>query len=207
MDKSKFAVDTYNKIAEIYTDKYFSDLTDTPYIDKFLNQLPRGGKVLDIGCGPGTFSKYLVDKGFAVEGVDLSTEMIKIAKIKVKGASFNIMDMRRLDFGNSFFDGLLVAYSLIHIPSKEIANTLKGFNRVLKIGGLVLIVAQCGESDKTVDEPLMKGEKIFINFFTTQKLTDFLTKAGFNVTYQKEVTMKDPDSLSDSVIYTIARKI
>lgn len=206
MDKSRLVVDTYNKIAYIYTNKYFSDLTDTSYIDKFLNQLPKRGNVLDVGCGPGTFSKYLVQKGFVVAGVDLSEEMIKIAKNKVKEATFKVMDMRRLDFDKGFFDGLLIAYSLIHIPSTEIAHTLKGFKKVLKTGGLIMLIAQSGEPDKIVDEPLLKGEQIFINFFTQQRLSDFLTDSGLEVTYQEEVSMTDADSLSDSVIYTIAKK-
>lgn len=69
MDKSKFAVSTYDKIAEVYTKQYFNDLTDIPYIDKFLAQLPPSTKILDIGCGPGTFSKYLKSKGFSVGGL------------------------------------------------------------------------------------------------------------------------------------------
>lgn len=80
MDKSKFAVDTYNKIAKIYTNKYFEDLVDAPFIDKFLYLVPPEAKILDIGCGPGNFTKYIMEKGYFVEGIDLSKEMLKIAR-------------------------------------------------------------------------------------------------------------------------------
>jgi len=43
VDKNKFIVDTYNKIAQKYTDQYFNDLSDKPYIDKFLNLIPING--------------------------------------------------------------------------------------------------------------------------------------------------------------------
>lgn len=206
MDKSKFAVSTYNKIANKYTQQYFNDLTDAPYVDKFLALLSKSAKVLDIGCGPGTFTKYLLEKGFDVEGIDLSSEMLRIAEEKVPQTKFTQMDMRKLTFEDGSFDGLLVAYSLIHIPSEEISTTLKGFYQILKFGGVALIIVQKGEPDKIVDEPLKEGEKVFINFFTKDRLTKFLTDACFKVEYQEERVMKDSDSLSDKVIYTIARK-
>jgi len=115
MDKNKVAVDTYNKISKIYASKYFNDLADSSYIDDFLKTLKRGSKVLDVGCGPGTFTKYILGKGFNAEGVDLSDEMIDIARNKVPNAAFGKMDMRNLKYGDNIFDGLLVAYSLIHM--------------------------------------------------------------------------------------------
>lgn len=206
MDKSKFAVSTYNKIANIYTQKYFDDLSDAPYIDKFLQYLGKDAKILDVGCGPGTFIQYLLDKGFHVEGIDLSEEMIRIAKQKIPNTVFKVMDMRTLSYDNNTFDGLLIAYSLIHIATDEIEKVLKEFFRVLKSKGIIMTITQKGEPDKIVTEPLKKDEKMFINFFTKQRLFDYLEQAGFNLLYQEETNMQDIESLSDKVIYTIAKK-
>lgn len=153
MDKSRLATSTYDKIADVYTKQYFDDLSDTPYIDRFLDKLKPGSKILDVGCGPGQFTKYMLSKGFEVVGVDLSEEMLSTAKKMVPKGIFKNMDMRVLDFDDMSFDGLLVAYSLIHIPSDDIPKTLKGFTRVLKADGYVEVIAQKGEADKIVDEP------------------------------------------------------
>lgn len=206
MDKSKLAVSTYEKIADIYTKQYFNDLTDTPYIDKFLEKLPDGASILDIGSGPGQFTKYMMDKGFQVIGVDFSNEMLATAQKMVPDGNFQQADMRNLPFGDSEFDGLLVAYSLIHIPSEDIPKTLEGFHKILKPGGYVEIIAQKGEADKVIDEPFMPTEKMFFNFFTKERLAKFLQDAGFEVDYQLETESQDPDSASDKVIYTIAKK-
>ena len=117
------------------------------------------------------------------------------------------MDMRRINYLDNFFDGLLAAYSLIHIPTEEILDTLRGFKKILKPNGSMMIIAQGGEPDKFVDEPLKKGEKIFINFFTKERLSKLVARAGFEIEYQEEIPMQDSDSLSDRVIYTIARKV
>lgn len=206
MDKSRPTVLTYDKIAKKYTERYFDDLSDFPFVDRFLSYLPQGAKILDLGCGPGTFTKYLLKKGFFAEGIDLSFEMLKIAKEKVLGADFRLMDIRRLDYGDGTFDGLLSAYSLIHVPAEEVPGTLEGFYKVLKPEGVLLTITQVGESDRVVDEPLMAGERIFINFFSKEGLSGLLRLAGFEIVYQEQLPSEDPDSLSDSVIYTIAKK-
>lgn len=207
IDKSKLAVNTYEKIAQKYSDQYFNDMVDVPYIDKFLNLLPESGFILDVGSGPGQFAKHMIEKGFKVKGIDFSLEMVKISKEKVQLGDFSQMDMRELNFPDNTFDGLFSAYSLIHIPSEEVLGTLKGFHRVLKSGGYIEIAVQKGEGDKIIDEPFMPSEKMFFNFFTEDRITKYLIKAGFTIVSQEIMGIDDPETMSDKVIYTIAKKL
>lgn len=206
MDKSKLAVDTYEKIAGKYADQYFNDMVDMPYIDKFLTKLPKNAKILDVGSGPGQFAKHMIEKGFKVVGIDYSKEMVAIAKEKVPMVDFHYMDMRQLNFPDSSFDGIFSAYSLIHIPSEEVLTTLKGFHKVLKAGGYIEIAVQKGEADKIIDEPFMPTEKMFFNFFTEERITKYLINAGFEVVSQELMSIDDAETMSDKVIYTIGKK-
>ena len=207
MDKSKFAVAGYDKLGQKYTDLYYHDTSDLGFFNKFITHLPKRAKVLDIGCGQGTFTQHFVKHGFVVEGIDLSTTMIEIAKKKLPQIKFQLMDMRQLSFPENSFGGIFAAYSLIHIPSVEVVDTLKGFKRVLKTGGILGLITQKGEADKIVDEPMQQGEKMFFNFFTKERLQKFLDNAGFKLEYQEEAVLDDTEgSGSDQVIYTIARK-
>lgn len=87
-DRTKIVINTYEKIAEKYAEKYFEDLTDSLYIDKFLKNIVKQGLILDVGSGTGQFSKYMMAKGFRVIGVDLSKNMLSIAKKKVTEGKF-----------------------------------------------------------------------------------------------------------------------
>jgi len=207
VDKSKLAVSTYNKIAGIYSNKYFDDLSDTFYINKFLSILPPKSEILEVGSGPGQFVKYIAEKGFKATGIDLSEKMIEIARKKVPEAKFKVMDMRDMKFKDASFDGLMAPYSLIHIPSDEIHQTLRGFSRVLKPNGKLLVIAQNGEADKVIGEPLKEGEITFVNFFTKERLSKFLIEAGFRIFYVEEKETYDPGTMSNRVIYTIAQKV
>ena len=45
----------------------------------------RGKRVLEVACGTGSHSKILVERGYEVTGVDISDDMLRIARSKVKG--------------------------------------------------------------------------------------------------------------------------
>lgn len=204
---TKYVEDTYNKIAEEYTEEFFADTSDLPLIRMLTKQLNPGAKVIDIGCGPGQFSEYLHSQGFNVVGIDNSDEMIRIAEKKVPTVSFLKMDMRKLDFPEESFDGILAAYSIIHIPTEQIEQVLAQMYRVLKPGGYALFITQVGEPDQVLDEPLARGEKIFMNFFSEERIATFVTKAGFKLVQQKSINQSSNEVLSSTVVGTLAMRV
>lgn len=199
-------IDTYNTIAAVYAEKYFDDTSDFAHIGRFISSVVPQGKILEVGCGAGQFSKYLMSKGFSVLGVDLSESMLELARKKVPGGDFRSMDMRNLTFDDGQFDGIIAPYSLIHIPENAVVSTLKGFTRVLSAHGVLCVLAQRGESDHTVDEPFAPGKKVFFNFFTPQRIRNYLKLAGFTDITIEEVACDDPYSMSDGLLYIHARK-
>ncbi len=199
-------ISTYNKIADIYTDRYFDISPDQPLVDRFLDLLEPEAKILDVGCGPGNFTQYLVSQGFQVEGIDLSEGMLASARGHLPHVPLQNMDLRDLTYPDNSFDGIFSAYSLIHVPAAEINKTLLGFHRVLTENGYLFILAQKGSPDHMADEPLMEGEKTFVNFFYLDQLVNELTKAGFSIKQHVELPLSDPDGLSDSVLFIIAQK-
>ena len=96
MDKTRLTVSTYNKIARRYAELNFDDTSNLLYVDKFLSYLSKNAKILDTGCGAGNLVKYILIKGYECEGIDLSEEMIKIAKDKVPEGKFTLMNMQSL---------------------------------------------------------------------------------------------------------------
>lgn len=178
MDKSKQAVSVYNQIAAMYDNEYGI----SSYIDDFLNLVNKNGRILDVGCGPGKDSHYIASKGFEVVGVDLSEEMIKIAKKNFPRIDFRIMDMRELSFEPNSFDGIFVAFSFIHLPKKEVSGVLIKLYELLKGGGSIYIAVQEDESKEIfLTEPLKSDEKIFLNLFSTEEIKFLIKRAGFSI--------------------------
>lgn len=207
MDKNQAVINAYNENATKYLKEYLTDQSDFPYVDNFLKLIPKTSSILDVGSGPGFFAKYIFDKGFQIIGIDLSQKMIEIAKENFPQINFRLMDMRQLIFPEHSFDAVLCAYSLIHIPTEEIYETLKDFKRVLNKGGYILIITPSGKPDKIISEPLF-GINMFYNLFTKDRIAKVLSSSGFKVISQVEVLNPDIDKqISASIVYTIAQVV
>jgi ubiquinone/menaquinone biosynthesis C-methylase UbiE len=204
INKSNETVKTYNKIAAKYAKKFHKP---SYFLNKFASLLPKNAKILDVGCGPGTDSIYLKRKGLNVEGIDLSRKMVKIARQRFSSIKFKVMDMRSLKYPNSYFDGIVIAFSLIHISNQDIPKTLKELKRVLKNGGVIYFGLQEGKGEKFLETPLDPRYKMFLHFFTIKEFTSLLKRFGFKVIFTARQRPKRKEEFQCNKLFIIARKM
>ena len=108
---------------------------------EILNEINVEGKrILDLGCGDGYYSRYLKSRGAEVVGVDLSENMIKLAKKTAKKDDLDIhfykIDGEHLDFSDDYFDMVLTVVVLQHvIDDNGLSTLLEEISRVLVVGG------------------------------------------------------------------------
>src|SRR5262245_43355036 len=111
------------------------------YVDSLA--LPRGARVLDLGCGAGLVSRQLVERGFQVVGIDVAESMLELARkncadIAAPGqAEFRIGDVGDLDLPEASFD-LIIAMGLIEYLEWD-RWALQQMHRVLRIGGHLIV--------------------------------------------------------------------
>lgn len=96
------------------------------------------GKVLDVACGTGDMAVELLRQGCSVTGVDLSKEMMAIAKRKAPQAEYRLADVERLPFGEASFDAVTCAFGVRNFVHLE--QGLCEMLRVLKPGGRMVIL-------------------------------------------------------------------
>src|ERR1044071_3391209 len=134
--------DSYDHIAEqwhsnfrgqAYVDRVLG------YVDKVLDGLPPGAKVLDLGCGTGNpIARHLVQRGYRVIGIDQSEKMLAIAKQVVPEAEFIHGDMVEIQFTDKF--GAAVAWdSIFHVERKYHSAIYRKLANSLEIGGRLLL--------------------------------------------------------------------
>jgi ubiquinone/menaquinone biosynthesis C-methylase UbiE len=204
MDNSKVAVKIYEKIASAYAKKFNQP---SEHIDDFMASLSGGKKVLDVGCGPGVDAKYLHDKGCNVTGVDLSKNMIDIAKKTIREVDFKVKDMRKMNFPNSSFDGIFIAYSLIHIPKEDVKAVIEKAYNLLKEDGILYVAVQTGESKELfVTEPLDPKEQIFLNIFSKDEIEKNIQRAGFSIIKEFERDVQKPGEFNFTKLFILAHK-
>ncbi len=114
------------------------------------------GNVLDVACGTGDRVVELLKQGCIVTGVDLSEEMLAIAKVKAPTATYMIADAESLPFEDAAFDTVTCAFGVRNLVHLE--QGLKEMLRVLKPGGRMVILELA-----TPDNPLLRP---FYNLYT-----------------------------------------
>jgi len=111
------------------------------YHDFLLQYLPSNcGRTLDIGCGKGTFSRRLAEQSRSVLALDLSPEMIRLARsgsASFANIDFQLADVMSLDLPPGEFDCVASIATLHHLPLRE---ALKKMKAALKPGGILLIL-------------------------------------------------------------------
>ncbi len=105
------------------------------------------GDVLDVACGTGDMVLELKKRGCTVTGIDLSEEMISIAKTKAS-ATYIVGDAEHLPFPDATFDAVTCAFGVRNFVHLE--QGLGEMLRVLKPGGKMVILELATPDSKVV---------------------------------------------------------
>jgi len=169
-----------------------------------------GNLILDAGTGTGRFATWLAKKGFEVIGVDLSHEMLKVAKKKIKTLNIDVSlilaDLQFLPFKPRVFNGCVCINVIDHLS--DISNFLKNVNRVLKNDGYFIfnfsnILSPYLPIALLVnfrEKALFKGGKIRSKWFTFKKICILLRQAGFELKGTRGCMIASPLPFGDKII-------
>ncbi len=101
-----------------------------------MNEEDNLGKLIELGCGTGYFTKTLANKSGNIISTDISEEMLSIAPEKLKGFEFQVMDCQDLKFDEGTFDTVFMGLILLFTDPEKALKESKG---VLRHGGLLII--------------------------------------------------------------------
>jgi ubiquinone/menaquinone biosynthesis C-methylase UbiE len=178
-DYLKKTVETYNKIAKIYSD-YTFNLISQYHLNEFISLLPKKGKILDAGCGSGRDVAYLSEDGFDAIGIDISEGLLKEARKRVKG-KFKKMDITEMKFKDEEFDGIWSCATLYHLKKEDVSKILKDFNKILKKKGVLFINVKEGEGSEVVKKKEYGDLPRYIVYYSLAEILNLVEEAGFKV--------------------------
>ena len=178
---SKSTIRWYDANAETYASNI------EPYIsialaNKFIKLLGKGKKILDAGSAAGRDSHYFFNKGLEVTGVDLSEELIEIARKKCPEIEFIKADFRKLPFEDNFFDGVWAHAALVHMEKiEDIKRALKEFKKVLKKDGILYVYVKTGKKETDIVSDKLSGHKRFFRYYSKEQIEGLIKELNFKI--------------------------
>jgi ubiquinone/menaquinone biosynthesis C-methylase UbiE len=145
-----------------------------------IDRLPAGGRVLDLGCGTGVpTAGMLAETGLDVVGIDVSTEMLALARRNVPTGRFVAMDLMELDGSLGRFDAVCAFFSLLMVRREDVPRALRRVRTVLKPGAVVAIGMVEGDFDY-VPLPFL-GQEVLVTAYPQADLEAAIRAEGLHV--------------------------
>ena len=197
---------SYDTDASGYTQKVRGLLDGQPYLRASLAlfaELVRdagGGPVADVGCGPGYVSSYLHDARVDAFGIDLSPEMIGIARRDYPHLRFEVGTMTDLHLADDSVAGIVAFWSVIHVPDHAVPGVFEQFRRVLQAHGLLLVGFHVGDQTEHTSEGYT-GRPINIDSYHRRpsRMTNWLRDAWFTI--DAELVIGPEEAVPGAVIF------
>jgi 2-polyprenyl-3-methyl-5-hydroxy-6-metoxy-1,4-benzoquinol methylase len=162
-------------------------LMERAYLDRVLEGLKPGAKVLDLGCGAGEpIAKVFIDAGHSVTGVDAADAMLDICRLRWPEGDWICADMRALDLGRRF-DAIVAWDSFFHLGQDDQRAMFARFKAHAAPGAALLFTAGPEAGEALGD---LFGETLYHASLDPAEYRALLAENGFEaVRYVPE----DPD--------------
>ncbi|MCY3912669.1 MAG: class I SAM-dependent methyltransferase [Chloroflexi bacterium] len=145
-----------------------------------LEPLEDGAAVLDVGCGAGVPIARSLAERHRVTGVDVSPEMVRLARRHVPSGDFRCADVMSTTFEPSSFDAVVALYSIFHVPREAQPALFRRLHRWLRLGGYLLCTLS-HHSEPGYTESDFHGVTMYWSNFGLGEYLGTLADSGFVV--------------------------
>lgn len=187
-------VESYDRIVDPYAER---NAEASPHLvgfrDLFAKAVGAGGRVVDLGCGPGRDALALARSALRVTGLDLSSRMLERAAkdqpVLVRA------DLGQPPFRDGSIDGTWAAATLLHVPSEDVPRTLGAWRLLLRPGGTLALSTSLGSDEgwevtphDPSSQPFPSGLRRWFVHHERGPLLAAIAAAGFDVVSASERT-------------------
>lgn len=156
---------------------------------EWLEYLPAGTRLLDLGCGGGRDTGDLDLRGYRVVGVDRTSALLSAGRRRYRSLPLVRADLRQLPFHAMSFDGLWAAASLMHLPKPEARRILADLCKLVRPGGLFAATVTYGMKSRLVTDGWVPGR--YFARWKKDELARVVRRAGWTILELKVVANRE----------------
>lgn len=191
------AADAFDKSAKIYQDKFMDVSLFAGTFNIFCDNIAiNNAAILDIACGPGNISRYLLDRkpDYDVLGIDLSPNMLRLAQNNNPGAKFQLMDCREISNIEKRFEGVMCGFCLPYLTPKEASELIVNVSGLLKSNGVFyLSTMEEDENTKSRFQISSSGDQVYVNYHREDDLARAFRENNFEIMNLTRFSSPDKD--------------
>ena len=209
MDKYEVTFKTWNKIASLYQKKFMDlDLYDDSY-DLFCKEVVKPNPtILEIGCGPGNITKYLLSKrpDFKIDAIDVAPNMLKLAQQNNPTANFEIMDCREIHHLTTKFDAIICGFCLPYLSKEDCEKLITDCYSLLNNDGILYLSALEGDYTKSGFESGSSGDQAYVYYHQGKHIEDQLKNNNFEVFKTIRKSYEKSDKTNQTHVIILSKK-
>lgn len=209
MDHNQHNFNTWNKVAKIYEDKFMKmDLYHETYDFICQSVKKENAAVLEIGCGPGNITKYLLDKrpDFRIHGIDFAPNMIALAQKNNPAASFSVMDARKIANLATKFDAIIAGFCIPYFSHAACGQFILDCKQLLNDSGIVYISFVEGNITQSGLQTNKNGDSVYFNYHELKTLKALLRANTFKEEHTFKVDFEHYENKNETHTILIASK-
>lgn len=209
MDKNQAAVALFDKLADVYQQKYMNVDLYGETLDLFCDNIPKqNAHILELACGPGNITKYLLAKrpDFEILGTDLAQNMIALAVANNPEAKFQLMDCRAIANISTQYDGIMCGFCLPYLTKEEAIQLIADAGKILCEGGMLYISTMEDDYSKSGLQTASTGDQLYMYYHQADYLTRALIENGFTIIHIRHQDYPTTNETKVTDLVLIARR-
>lgn len=210
MNRNTQTLQNWNLLAQAYHDKFMEmDLYNATY-DAFCDMIAKDdARILELGCGPGNITKYLLEQklNYSILATDTAPSMIELGKTNVPKAQFQLLDVRDMLQLNSTFDAILGGFVVPYLNTQETEQFIADSFQMLYDDGVLYF--SCIEKEISYSETQTSSDgkvTMEVNYHEAAHLLKSLEKNQFQLLSVFRIDYPKHNGTSDVHLVIIAQK-
>ncbi len=179
----KAAAQVFDNNAQVYQDKYMDVSLYHDALDRFCAVVKQGCHILEVACGPGNITKYLLSKrpDFHILATDLSPNMLKLAKANNPQVTFQQLDVSDIHSIGKKFDAVVAGFVFPYLSAEEVTQFIDHTAQLLHTGGVLYISTIEDSYENSALQTAPSGDTVYMYYYEEPFLRQTLEENGFNV--------------------------
>ncbi len=191
MDKYQQTIETFNNVAEQYWEKFKDFPLYKNSYDRFCEHLPDTScDLLEVACGPGHVSQYLLRKKPKIEllGIDLAPKMIQLAQKNNPLARYLVLDCRQLSRIEQTFDAIMCGFCLPYISWQDSQALINDMSQLLNSGGKLYLSTTESIKKHELQKSKTSPGAVYLQYHDIDAIKACLKQAGFTLIELDRIT-------------------